>query len=263
MSWSTRRTLAPPPTTESGTVSDGRAEPPSAAGILARLREQANPVNVAGMLRYGISDVGTVGVPMPVLRGIAAELRPLRKQRPADLHDLAAELWASGVHEARILAGLIDVPGLVTSAQADDWVNDLDSWDTCDQVVKLFVTTPFAYAKPALWCGSDAEFVRRAGLVLVVALAVHDKTAEDQRIIDFLDLVAAQAEDPRNFVKKAVNWALRQIGKRSPICHAAAVEACEQILRDLPGSAAARWSARGALRELRSPAVLQRLGLAG
>ncbi|MCL4722612.1 MAG: DNA alkylation repair protein [Gammaproteobacteria bacterium] len=211
------------------------------------------------MARYGISPEGTLGVPMPELRGIARELRPLRRSHPEYLHRVAARLWACGVHEARILAGLVDVPALVTPEQADAWVADLDSWDVCDQLQGLFVPTPFAYAKAQEWAGAAELFVKRSGFVLMCALAVHDKRADDSRIITFLDLVEREATDGRNYVKKGVNWALRQIGKRSAACHAAAVASAERILAAHPDSRTARWIARDALRELRSESVLRRV----
>ncbi|HEY3407893.1 MAG TPA: DNA alkylation repair protein, partial [Propionicimonas sp.] len=156
-----------------------------------------------------------------------------------------------------------DVPALVTQTQADAWVAALDSWDTCDQLQKLFVPTPFAYAKAAEWAGSPEVFVKRAGFVLMATLAVHDKAAPDASVIAFLPLVEAEATDERNLVKKAVNWALRQIGKRSPACHAAAVDTAQRILARHSGSAAARWVARDALRELRSVAVSARVARKG
>lgn len=234
-----------------------------AADLVAWLRAAGRPDNVAGMARYGINPRGSLGVPMPLLRGAAGMLGPLRRSDPELVHATAGHLWASGLHEARILAGLIDVPSLVTEAQADAWVADLDSWDTCDQLQKLFVPTAFAYAKAAEWARSPDVFVKRAGFVLMAALAVHDKAAPDAAIIAFLPLVEAEAIDERNFVKKAVNWALRQIGKRSLACHAAAVDTAERILVRHPGSPAARWVARDALRELRSAAVTARVARKG
>jgi len=234
-----------------------------AADLVGWLRSVAQPDNVAGMARYGINPEGTLGVPMPLLRAAAGQLRPLRRSDPALVHAAAAHLWDSGVHEARILAGLVDVPALVTERQADAWVADLDSWDTCDQLQKLFVPTPFAYAKAVEWAGSPEVFVKRAGFVLMAALAVHDKAAPDAAIIAFLPVVEAEAADARNFAKLAVNWALRQIGKRSPDCHAAAVDTAERILVRHSDSAAARWVARDALRELRSVAVSARVARKG
>ena len=231
--------------------------------LLDRLRELADPDNVAGMARYGINSNGTLGVSMPALRGLAHELRRMRRTRPGFVHEVAANLWASGVHEARILAGLVDVPALVTPEQADAWAADFDSWDVCDQVCGLFASTPFAYAKVGQWTAAEEEFVKRAGFVLICALAVHDKTAPDQRLIDLLPLVVRESTDARNVVKKAVNWALRQVGKRSPACHDAAVAIGEEILARHPDVASARWIARDALRELRSDAVLARLATRG
>ena len=230
-----------------------------AAEILQRLRAQANPANVAGMARYGISGVGTLGVSMPALRNIAKELRPLRRTRPDYLHELAARLWASGVHEARILAGLVDVPAQVSQSQADAWVSELDSWDVCDQLSGLWAATDFGYLKAVEWAGAEATFVKRSGFVLMCALAVHDKSADDHQILAFLALIEREATDERNFVKKAVNWALRQIGKRSLACHGQAIQAAERILANNPNSSPARWIARDALRELNSAAVRERL----
>lgn len=214
------------------------------------------------MARFGISSQQTLGVSVSTLRGIAKELRPWRRSDPASVHELAAQLWASGIHEARILAALIDIPALVSESQAEAWVAELDSWDVCDQLSGLLRDTSFAYAKAVEWAGAEATFVKRSGFVLMCSLAVHDKAAPDAELIAFLPLIEREACDDRNFVKKAVNWALRQIGKRSPQCHAAAVSSGERILQDQADCPAARWVARDALRELRSEAVLQRLGLA-
>jgi 3-methyladenine DNA glycosylase AlkD len=231
-----------------------------AAEVLARLRAEANPDNVAGMARFGISPVGTLGVSMPRIRAFAKELRPLRRANPAQAHQVAAELWASGVHEARILAGLVDVPALVSEEQADAWVAELDSWDVCDQLSGLWAATEFAYCKARDWTDAEAVFVKRSGFVLMCALAVHDKKAPDADLIAFLPLIERHADDDRNFVKKAVNWALRQIGKRSASCHGPAVAAAERIAAN--GGRSARWIATDALRELRSDAIRSRLGLA-
>lgn len=228
--------------------------------LLESLRAQANPDNVAGMARFGISSAGTLGVSMPQLRALAKPFRPLRRSDPARAHEVALGLWQSGLHEARILAVLVDVPALVTRTQAETWVAQLDSWDVCDQLQVLLAATDFAYPAARDWSAASPTFTKRAGFVLMAALAVHDKAAEDQLLIDFLPLTLEQASDDRNFVKKAINWALRQIGKRSLSCHHEAVATAEQILVTYPRSTAARWVARDALRELRSPAILQRVG---
>jgi 3-methyladenine DNA glycosylase AlkD len=223
--------------------------------LLVRLHALANPDDAAGMARFGISPVGTLGVSMTSLRAVVAELRPRRRSDPGLIHEAAARLWASGIHEARILASLLDVPALVTRAQADAWVADLDSWDTCDQLQHLMAATPFAYVAAAEWAPSAPTFVRRAGLVLMCTLAVHDKKVPDERITAFLPLVEAVADDERPYVSKAVSWALRQIGKRSPACHGPAVASAERILAVHPHNRAARWAAHDALRELRSDAA--------
>jgi 3-methyladenine DNA glycosylase AlkD len=221
-----------------------------AAEVLDRLKALSNPANVAGMARYGINPTHTLGVPMPALRSMAKEIG-------VD-HALAQELWESGVHEARILAGLVDDPRQVTEAQMERWVADFDSWDVCDQVCSnLFDRTPYAYQKAAEWSGRDAEFVKRAGFVLMAALAVHDKKAGDQPFEGFLPIIVRESADDRNFVRKAVNWALRQIGKRDRRLNAKAIETARQIAQI--DSKAARWIASDALKELTSTKVVHKL----
>jgi 3-methyladenine DNA glycosylase AlkD len=194
------------------------------------------------MARYGINSKGTLGVPMPVLRKLAKQAGRNR--------ELAAGLWASGIHEARILATLIDDPALVTGRQMDRWASDLDSWDVCDQACQnLFRYTPHAFAQAAKWARARREFVRRAGFSLMAGLAVKARTASDAQFEAFFPLIAEAAVDDRNMVKKAVNWALRQIGKRnSTLCAKAIATALEIANRD---SRTARWVAADALRELR------------
>lgn len=229
--------------------------------VVAELKSQANPDNVAGMQRYGISPVGTLGVTMPVVRGLARDAkRELRRDKPA-LHDLALALWASGIHEARIMATVLEVPELVDRAQAESWALDLDSWDTCDQLCgNLLWRVSYAWELPDAWCGRTETFVKRAGFVVAVQL-FKDKSAEEDRYLPFLRLIERECTDERNDVKKGVNWALRQIGKNGPALNAAAIESAERILARHPDSKSARWIARDALRELRSDAVRARLGL--
>jgi 3-methyladenine DNA glycosylase AlkD len=230
-----------------------------AEDIVEELRGLANPANVEGMARYGISSVGTLGVNIPVLRGIAKGLKPYRKADPDALHDLAAELWATGLHEVRILASLVDVPALVTPEQADSWVAEMDSWDVVDTASDLWAATTFGYEKAEEWAGREEEFVKRSGFVLMCALAVHDKKAADEPFRHFLSIVEREATDERNFVKKAVNWALRQIGKRNGDLNAAAVATALRLRES--GSKAARWVASDALRELTSESIRRRVGL--
>ncbi len=209
--------------------------------IIATLRTFANPANVAGMARYGINPKGTLGVSMPVLRKIGRENRRN--------HGLALELWQSGIHEARILAALVDDAKQVTARQMEAWVRDFDSWDICDGVCcNRFDKTPFARTKIRAWTKRRAEYVKRAGFVLMAALAVHDKQAPDELFLEFLPLIEREAHDERNFVRKAVNWALRQIGKRNPRLRRAAIASARRIR--MQGTKAARWIATDALREL-------------
>jgi 3-methyladenine DNA glycosylase AlkD len=214
---------------------------PLATSIIATLRTLANPANVAGMARFGINPKGTLGVSMPVLRKLGRQHRRN--------HALALELWQSGIHEARILAALVDDPKQVTARQMEAWVRDFDSWDICDGVCcNLFDKTPFACAKIKAWTRRRAEYVKRAGFVLMAALAVHDKQAPDDLFLGFLPLIEREVHDERNFVRKAVNWALRQIGKRNPRLRRAAIAAAKRIR--VQDTKSARWIAADALREL-------------
>ena len=210
--------------------------------VLARLQAAANPVNVAGMAHYGISTAGTLGVPMPALRALSREC--------GKDHALALELWASGIHEARILASLVEDGGAVTAHQVNLWIRDVDSWDVCDQLCQnLLRYTPAAFDLAARWSRARHEFTRRAAFSLMAGLAVKSKEP-DERFLAFLPLIRNAATDDRNLVKKAVNWALRQIGKRSPALRREAM-ATASAIREL-GTPGARWIAADALRELRA-----------
>jgi 3-methyladenine DNA glycosylase AlkD len=216
------------------------------AELLAELKARSNPANVAGMARYGIATEHALGVPIPVLRGMA--------KRAGMDHRLAGELWAAGIHEARILATMVEDPARMTSAQMDRWARDFDSWDVCDQACQnLFRCTPFACAKAMQWSGAKREFVRRAGFALMAGLAAQRSEMEDAQFEAFLKLIAGAATDDRNMVKKAVNWALRQTGKRNARLLKKAIAAAEKIER--LDSRSARWIAKDALRELRGKAV--------
>jgi len=219
-------------------------------GILSHLNSLANPTNVEGMARFGINPHNTLGISVNTLRGIAREI--------GKDHDLAGELWASGIHEARILASLVDIPKQVTDEQMESWVKDLDSWDVCDQVCQnLFARTSFACQKALAWSGRSEEFVKRAGFVLMARLAVPSAKTADETLDGFLPIIAREASDERNYVKKAVNWALRQIGKRNRYLHAKTIAVAQQIER--MDSKAARWVAREALKELTSSKTIARL----
>src|SRR5947207_4324215 len=184
--------------------------------ILDELRSLGDPAGREGMARFGINAERALGIRIPQLRAIA--------RRVGKDHELAAELWASGIHEARLLACFIDDPSQVTEAQMEAWAAEFDSWDLVDQCCgNLFDRTPFAYAKAAEWAGREEEFVKRAGFAMMAELAVHDKRAPDERFEPFLPLIEREAPDRRNFVRKAVNWALREIGKRNAALHAEAI----------------------------------------
>jgi 3-methyladenine DNA glycosylase AlkD len=218
--------------------------------VLKLLKNQYNPKNIEGMARYGITTANAYGIPMPFIRDLAKKI--------GRDHDLAIGLWDSGIHEARILAALVDDPQLTTARQMDSWAEAFDSWDVCDQVCSnLFDKTPWAREKAERWSADEQTFVKRAGFVLMAALAVHDKKAEDKIFLKFLPIIKRESMDERNFVRKAVNWALRQIGKRNVRLHREAIRAAEKILaKDSPSS---RWIARDALKELKDPAVSARL----
>ena len=222
----------------------------SAGTILKRLRSLANPRNVEGMARFGISPRNTLGISVNDLRRIAKEI--------GRDHSLAQQLWKSGVHEARILAVLIDDCRRVTEQQMERWLKDIDSWDVCDGCsYHLFDKTPFAYRKSMEWSRRKEEFVKRAAFAMMAALAVHDKEARDAKFLKFLPPIRRESTDERNFVKKAVNWALRQIGKRNVALNKAAIKTAQEI-REID-SPSARWIAADALRELKSEAVQRRL----
>jgi len=235
-----------------GTVLKPKTDVDSVATqVIAELKSHANPANVAGMARYGISSAGTLGVSVPLLRSIAKRL--------GHDHRLALRLWNTGIHKARILAPMVDDPALAGDRQMERWVRDLDSWDVCDGLChNLLRYTPAAFDKATEWADARAEFVRRAGFALMAGLAVKARQASDAQFEAFLPLIAAAASDDRNLVKKAVNWALRQIGKRNRRLHAKAIRTAEAIR--CQGSRSARWIAADALRELRGPVVARKLG---
>ena len=218
--------------------------------VLAELRALGSEKNRAGMARYGINTERAYGVSMEAARPLA---RKYRRQ-----HALAAELWASGVHEARILAALIDDPKLVTPKQMDAWAADFNSWDLCDQAcMKLFAKTPYVAEKVAKWAKDKREFVRRAALATIAGYAVGAKKAPDSEFLPFLAVIETYATDERNFVKKAANWALRQIGKRSKALHAPALKLATKLAAS--DDKTARLIGKDAVKELTDPAQLQRL----
>ncbi|MBT3360560.1 MAG: DNA alkylation repair protein [Rhodospirillales bacterium] len=222
----------------------------NATEIVARLKELSRPDQLEGMARYGINTQNALAVRIP-------ELRKIARENGRD-HDVALDLWATGIHEARILAAMICEPQKATNAQLEEWVADFNSWDLCDQVCSnFFDKTAFAWDKAREWSGRNEDFVKRAGFTLMACLAVHDKQATDAAFLDLLPIIERQSIDGRNYVKKAVNWALRGIGKRNRALHAAAL-ALSQTLLDADDKAA-RWIGRDAHRELSDEKTLSRL----
>ena len=213
----------------------------AAAEILAQLRSLRSPRNVDGQRRFGIhSKTEQLGISAPVLRAIA---RAHRRD-----HTLALALWDTGIHDVRVLATLVEDPNQITRRQAGRWVRGCDNWALTDALAFLLDRTPFAEAMALRWCARRAEFVKRTGFAMIAGMAVHRKELPDETFLAFLSVITREATDERHFVKKAVNWALRQIGKRNPRLRRAAVAEAKRIR--LLDSRAARWIAADALREL-------------
>ncbi|MDD2753407.1 MAG: DNA alkylation repair protein [Candidatus Portnoybacteria bacterium] len=219
--------------------------------ILKKLKSMSDPKNAAGMARFGIRPKSKVlGAPMPLLRSLVKKI--------GRDHVLAQKLWRSGIHEAKILASMVDDVKMVSGAQMDKWIKGFDSWDVCDQVcLNLFFSHPLVFKKCATWADRKSEFERRAGFALMATAAFKNKQAKDGDFIKFFPLIKKYAADERNYVRKAVNWALRQIGKRNMNLNKKAISLAREIAKI--DSRAARWVAADALRELRSEAVQRRL----
>jgi 3-methyladenine DNA glycosylase AlkD len=211
-----------------------------ASELIELLKQDSNPIYLEGMKRFGVDNSKALGVSLPNLRKVA---KGIKKD-----HQLAVDLWATGIHECRVLASLVDDPKLVTREQMDSWAADFYSWDVCDQVCgNLFDRTPYAIEKALEYSSSEKEYIKRAGFVLMAEYAVHDKKANDDAFMPFLPIIEREAWDDRNFVKKAINWALRQIGKRDKNLGRAAKECALRIAQQ--ESKAAKWIAKDALAE--------------
>ena len=218
--------------------------------VLDKLQSEAHPENLEGMAKYGIRIQKRMGVSVPDMRRLAKEL--------GRDHKLALDLWRTGIAEARIVAGMVGDPDKLTEEQMEEWVKDIDSWDVCDQVcMNLFEKSQLAWKKILDWSDREEEFVKRSAFSLMACLAWHDKKANDERFIELFPKIKQAATDDRNFVKKAVHWALRNIGKRNLNLNKAAVNAAREIQR--LDSKAARWIAADAIRELESEAIQSRL----
>ncbi len=214
--------------------------------IIDQLKESASEKHRMMMQHFGIDNTKALGVRVPAIRLLA-------KQIKID-HSLALGLWQTKIHEARLLASMIADPALVTAKMMDDWVHDFGSWDICDQCCgNLFVYTKFVDTKIKAYQKSEKEFVKRTAFVLMATMAVHRKELSDQHFLPYFSMIEGSANDERNFVKKAVNWALRQMGKRSPQLLQEAIDCAMRI--DSQNTKPARWIAKDALRELQSEKV--------
>jgi len=218
--------------------------------IIKKLKSLEKPENVKGMTRYGINSNNNLGISIYTLRSIAKEI--------GKDHDLALKLWNSGIHDARLLACFIDKPEKVTGEQMDSWLKDFDSWDVCDQVcTSLFDLSPLAWTKVFEWVERNEEFEKRGAFSLIAGLSVHDKNASDKKFENFFPLIKKNSTDERNYVKKAVNWALRNIGKRNLSLNKKAIKTAKQIQKI--DSKTARWIANDAIRELTSEKIQNKL----
>ncbi|MDP7078391.1 MAG: DNA alkylation repair protein [Candidatus Undinarchaeales archaeon] len=218
--------------------------------VLAKLHASADAASVAGMARFGISPDKALGVRVPMLRALAREI--------GRDHELALVLWGEGLRETRILASIVADPTRITPGIMDAWAGQFQDWELCDQCcMNLFRHTSYGHAKAVEWSAREEEFVKRAGFSLMATLAVGDKKASDDVFEAYLPLIEREAGDGRNGVKKAVNWALRQIGKRDLALNAKAIACAERVKQQ--DTKAARWVAGDALRELTSGPVQQRL----
>ena len=218
--------------------------------VMDQLRSKAKPENIEGMARFGIKGDERLGISIPELRKMGKSI--------GKNHKMALKLWATRIQDAMILAALVDDPYKVTEKQADSWVKDIDTWDVCDQLcMNLFEKIPFADKKIWEWSKSDEEFVRRVAYAMIACIAWHDKEAPDEDMIKYFPVIKNGATDDRNYVKKAVSWALRHIGKRNLNLNKEALKLAREI-REID-SKAARWIASDVIRELESEAVQKRL----
>jgi 3-methyladenine DNA glycosylase AlkD len=218
--------------------------------VISKLKSMSNPKNVDGMARFGINPKNNLGISI-------YKLRPLGKEIGKN-HELSLQLWKSGIHDARLLAVFVEDPKKVTEDQMELWAKDFDSWDVCDQVcTSLFDRTPFAWKKVYEWAKRDEEFVKRAAFSIIAGLCVHDKKSPDENFEKLFELIKRESTDGRNYVKKAVNWALRNIGKRNLSLNKKAIKVAKEIKNI--DSKSAKWIASDAIRELTSSKIQERI----
>ena len=218
--------------------------------VLDKLNEKAKSDQLEEMARFGIVGDQRMGVSVPDMRKMAKDI--------GKDHQLALDLWETGIPEAMIVAGMVAEPDKLTEEQMEDWVVDINSWDICDQVcMNLFEKSPYVEQKIFEWSAREEEFVKRTAYALIACLAWHDKDASDQAFTKYFPVIKNGSTDDRNFVKKAVNWALRNIGKRNIELNQAAIQVAREI--QAVDSKSARWIASNAIRELESDKVQERL----
>jgi len=218
--------------------------------IIKQIKTAHNPKNVEGMARFGINPENNYGMSVTNLRTMA---RKIGKD-----HNLALKLWESEIHDARMLAAHIDKADMVTVEQMEKWVKDFNSWDVCDNCCgHLFDKSKYANQKAIEWSSREEEFVKRAGFALMAWTAVHDKKSDDKKFEIYLKLIKKESTDDRNYVKKAVNWALRNIGKRNRGMNKKAIIAAKEIQKIK--SKSAKWIANDAIRELTSEKIQKRI----
>jgi len=222
----------------------------TASEIISKLKEKSNTKSVEGMAKFGMTSTNRLGISVPVMRKLAKQI--------GKNHDAALELWDSQIPEAQIVAALIAEPEKLTEEQMEHWVKDINSWDVCDQVcMNLFDKSPLAWKKIYDWSEREEEFVKRTAFSLIACIAWHDKTLADEKLIELFPLIKRESTDERNFVKKAVNWALRHIGKKNQNLNKKAIKFAKEIKQI--DSKSARWIANDAIRELESEKVQLRL----
>jgi 3-methyladenine DNA glycosylase AlkD len=218
--------------------------------IIKKLISLKNPKNVEGMIRYGINPKNNLGISIYILRSIAKKI--------GKNHDIALKLWDSGIHDARLLACFIDDPEKVTKKQMDSWSKDFNSWDICDQVcISLFDRTSYAWTKVFEWAERDEEFVKRGAFSIIAGLSVHDKKTSDEKFEQFIPIIKKHAIDERNYVKKSINWALRNIGKRNINLNKKAIKTALELIKT--ENKTAIWIAKDALKELTSEKLKHKL----
>jgi 3-methyladenine DNA glycosylase AlkD len=218
--------------------------------VLKELNSRKNEKNVAGMAHFGIKGGKMLGISVTELRKLARRIKTDQK--------LAVELWKTGIHDGRILASIIADHKQFSEELMDDWVSDFDSWDICDQVCgNIFCYLPITYRKTGEWVKSDKEFVRRTAFSSIAYLAVHDKKASDADLLKFFPLIEKYSGDERNFMRKSVNWALRQIGKRNLNLNKQALVLAHKLSNSKDKTE--RWIGKDAVKELESAAVKAKL----